>query len=107
MLKGLKPRIDNKETISDRVSSSSSSISMKTPRAIHLTQSSQEYTSNPSMNIPLPYATSYTPPPGYMINPAYHQARLVFVPDNNQTKGQSYKRYDINKNDKLSEKEYR
>jgi hypothetical protein len=42
-----------------------------------------------------------------MINPAYHQAHSVFIPDNNQMKGQSYKRYDNNKKEKLSEKDYR
>jgi hypothetical protein len=53
MLKGPRLRIDNRdnrETISDRVPSSSSST-MRNPRAIHLTQSSQEYTSNPPMYI--------------------------------------------------------
>jgi hypothetical protein len=110
MLKSQRSRIDNRdnrETISDRVPSSSSS-SMRNPRSIHLTQGSQEHTSNPPMYIPISSSTSYNPPPGYMINPAYHQAHSVFVPDNNQTKGQSYKRYDNNnKKEKLSEKDYR
>jgi hypothetical protein len=57
------------------------------------------------MYIPIPSTTSYNPPPGYMINPAY-QAHSVFVPDNNKTKDQSYKRYDNNKKEKLSEKDY-
>jgi hypothetical protein len=65
MLKGSRLRTDNRdnrETTSDRLPSSSSS-SMRNPRAIHLTQSSQEYTSNPPMYIPIPSATSYNPPP--------------------------------------------
>jgi hypothetical protein len=109
MLKGPRLRIDNRdnrETTTDRVPSSSSS-SMRNPRAIHLTQGSQEHTSNPPMYIPIPSTTSYNPLPGYMINPAYHQAHSVFVPDNNQAKGQSYKRYDNNKKEKLSENDYR
>jgi hypothetical protein len=83
MLKGPRLRIDkrdNRETISNRVPSSSS---------------------NPPMYIPIPSTTSYNPPPGYMINPSYHQAHSVFVPDNNQAKGQSYKRYDNKKTNYL------
>jgi hypothetical protein len=59
MLRGPRPRIDNRETISDRVPSSSSpSSSMKNPRATHLTQSSHEYSSNPPMSVPIPSTTS-------------------------------------------------
>jgi hypothetical protein len=52
ILRGPRPRIDNRKTISDRISSSSSSSgSMKNSRT--MTQSSDEYSSNPPIYIPI------------------------------------------------------